>query len=277
LIISALLQLGQQLCLLRLALLLDQLAARDDDVHPLLVDLDDPRRDLLADPVADVARAADVDLARGQEHGHADVDEQSALDLAQHGALDVIALLVRLDDVLPAADAVGLALAERDEALGVFDLLDQTLDLAARLHGRGVGEFVQRDASLGLVVDVDDDHAVVQDLDDLALDDLVGGQVVDGLADRGVEVRERLRAERFRREPRQLVGSQHELLHQLLAVHRDEIGLGKERVEVDDRLRGRARGRARHRSQTSRRTDHPSGGRRGPGRAITPCHRQKRK
>src|SRR5690606_24669086 len=118
---------GEQLRLLRLALLLDELAARDDDVHALFVDLDDARLDLLADPVADVAGAADVDLRRGQEHGHADVDEEAALDLAQHEALDAVAFLVRLDDVLPAANAIRLALAEKDVALGVLDALDEAL------------------------------------------------------------------------------------------------------------------------------------------------------
>ena len=68
---------------------------------------------VLADELADVARAADVDLAGGQEDRHADVDEQAALDLALHDAPDLVALVVLLDDALPAADAVGLALGEQ--------------------------------------------------------------------------------------------------------------------------------------------------------------------
>src|SRR5205814_3201923 len=140
-----------------LALLLDQLAARDDDVHPLLVDLDDARLDLLADPLADVAGAADVDLAGRQEHRHADVHQEAALDLAQHHAAHVIALLVGLDDLLPAADAVRLALAEEDEADLVVDHLDEALDLLTELQGKRVVELVEGDGAFGLVLDVDDD------------------------------------------------------------------------------------------------------------------------
>ena len=45
---------------------------------PLLVDLEDHRVDVAADPVADLAGPADVDLAGGQEHRHADVHQQAA-------------------------------------------------------------------------------------------------------------------------------------------------------------------------------------------------------
>src|SRR5690606_4282892 len=165
--------LREQLLLQLLALLLDQLAARDDDVHPLLVDLDDPRLDVLTDPVADVAGAADVDLRRRQEDRDADVDEHTALDLALDDAFDDVTLGVRVDDLLPAADAVRLALAELDVALLVDDRFDEALDLDARLDLRGVVELVERDPALGLVADVDDDRAVVEDPQDAPADDLV--------------------------------------------------------------------------------------------------------
>ena len=58
----AFLELGEQLRLLLLALFFDELAARNDDVHALLVDLDDAGLDLLTDPLTNVTRAADVDL-----------------------------------------------------------------------------------------------------------------------------------------------------------------------------------------------------------------------
>ena len=97
---------------------------------------------------------------------------------------------MRLDDVFPAANAIGLALAQRDEAIGILDRLDEALDFAAFDHGLGFRELVQRNATLGLVVDIHDDQAVVLHLDDLALDDLVGGQVIDRLTDRIIEIRE---------------------------------------------------------------------------------------
>src|SRR5690606_26246209 len=96
----ALLEGGQELLALLGALLLDELAAGDDDVAAGLVDLEDLGLDVLADVDADVARAADVDLRGGEEDRHADVDEQAALDLPHHAALDGVALLVLADDAL---------------------------------------------------------------------------------------------------------------------------------------------------------------------------------
>src|SRR4029079_14247343 len=55
-------QVLQRLLLQLLALLLEHLAAGDDDVAPLLVDLEDDGVDLPADPVADLAGPADVHL-----------------------------------------------------------------------------------------------------------------------------------------------------------------------------------------------------------------------
>ena len=71
----------ERLALQLFALLLDHLAAGDDDVAPLLVDLENDRVDGAADPVGNFAGPADVHLAGGQEHRHADVHQQSALDL----------------------------------------------------------------------------------------------------------------------------------------------------------------------------------------------------
>src|SRR5256885_4193414 len=56
--------LAEELPLHVLALLLDELAPRDHDVHAALVDLDDRALDLLADELADVGLAADRDLRR---------------------------------------------------------------------------------------------------------------------------------------------------------------------------------------------------------------------
>ena len=85
----------------------------------------------MTDPVTDVARAANVDLRRGEEDRDADVDEQATLDLALGDAFDDVAFLVGLDDLFPTADAVGLALAERDVAFFVVDRFDECFDLRA--------------------------------------------------------------------------------------------------------------------------------------------------
>src|SRR5205807_4696319 len=104
----ALAEVLEELLLLDLALLLEELPARDDDVHAGFIDLDDLALDLLADPFADVRHAADVDLRGRQEDRDADVDEETALDLAGDLALDLVALVVGLDHALPAGDPVGL-------------------------------------------------------------------------------------------------------------------------------------------------------------------------
>src|SRR4029450_13798776 len=69
------LQTFESLLLQLLALLLDELATADDDVAPLFVDLEDDGVDVAADPVGNLARAADIDLRRGEEDRHADVHQ----------------------------------------------------------------------------------------------------------------------------------------------------------------------------------------------------------
>src|SRR5687767_15403173 len=59
---------------------------------------------------------------------------EKKINLAEHHALDAVAFLVRLDDVLPTANAICLPLAQQDVAFGVVALLDDALDLATRLH-----------------------------------------------------------------------------------------------------------------------------------------------
>ena len=116
-----------------LALFLEELAAADDDVAARFVDLEDLALDVLADVVGDVGRTADVDLRGGQEDRHADVHEEAALDLAHDAAGDGIAFAVLVDDLFPAADAVGLALGDDDEAGVVFDGVEEHFDLVAGL------------------------------------------------------------------------------------------------------------------------------------------------
>ena len=115
------------------ALVLDQLAAADDDVAARLVDLEDLALDGLADVVADVGGPADIDLAGRQEDVDADVDQQAALDLAGDQAGDDVAFLVLGDDVFPFLLPLGLAVAQDDGAALVLDGFEQDLDLVAGL------------------------------------------------------------------------------------------------------------------------------------------------
>ncbi len=172
----------EQLLLHLLALVLEQLAAGDDDVAAGLVDLEDLALDGAVDVVGDVRRPADVHLAGRQEDVDADVDQKPALDLAGDQALDDVALLVLGDDGLPLGLALGLAVGQDDGAALVLDGVEQHLDFAADLGRLDlvlalVVPLLEGDDAFGLVADVHD-HVVADDVDDAALDDLVDLEVL---------------------------------------------------------------------------------------------------
>ncbi len=73
--------------LLRLALL-EVLAAGQHDVIAVLVELDDPAFELLADVRLEVAHPAHLDERRGKEAAQSDVEDQAALDHFDDGALN---------------------------------------------------------------------------------------------------------------------------------------------------------------------------------------------
>jgi len=79
--------------------------------------------------------------------------------------------LVGHADALPHAHEVGLLLREDDRALLVLEVLEQDLDLVARLEIGHVLELLERDRPFGLEPDVED-HEVLADLEDARLDDL---------------------------------------------------------------------------------------------------------
>src|SRR5262249_10586523 len=112
----AFLDLAEELLLHLLTLILDQLAAADDDIPPGLVNLEDLALDFLADVVRDVGWTADIDLTGRQEHVHADVHEQTTLDLARDRSLDDVAFLVLGDDVFPFLLPLRLAVRKNDGA-----------------------------------------------------------------------------------------------------------------------------------------------------------------
>src|SRR6185295_11861173 len=63
-----------------LALVLEDGAAREDDVVPRAVELDDLAAELLAEKLVEVLDAADVDERRGKESAYAEVEDEAALD-----------------------------------------------------------------------------------------------------------------------------------------------------------------------------------------------------
>src|SRR6266568_3400705 len=172
---GALLQVLERLLLQLLALLLEEHAAREDDVAALLVELDDLELELLADELVEVPHRADVDLRPGQEGLHADVDREAALDASDDDAFDELVALARGGDLVPDAHLVGLLLGEDDHPGVILPGLDEHLDLVAHLDrrllaGRG-DELVDGHLPFGLVADVDD-GIVLGQLDDGSADDL---------------------------------------------------------------------------------------------------------
>ena len=171
------LDLVEELLLHILPLILEQLAAADDDVAAGLVDLEDLALDGLADVVGNVGRTADVHLAGGQEDVDADVDQQAALDLAGDHAGDDVAFLVLGDDVFPFLLPFGFAIAQDDGSQLVFNRVEQYLNLFAGLRRHHLVEpfvvpFVDRDDAFALVADVHQ-HLIADDLNDPSGDDLV--------------------------------------------------------------------------------------------------------
>ena len=182
------LQAVERLALQLLALLLDHLAAGDDDVAALFVDLEDDRVDVAADPVADLAGPADVDLAGGEEDGHADVDQQAALDLLGDLAGDRVALLLGLHDGFPVDDAISLALADLHQTGVAFDVFEEDLDFVADLDVLGFVEFAALEDAFALEAQLDDE-IVAGHRADAALDDRAGGEVLDFVAgDQDVQI-----------------------------------------------------------------------------------------
>ena len=181
------------------ALLLDQLAAGDDDVAALFVDLEDDRVDRAADPVADFAGPADVHLASGKEDRHADVDEQAALDLLGDLAGDRVAFLLGLHDGFPVDDAISLALADLHQTGVAFDVFEQDADFVADLDVFGLVEFAAFENAFALESQLDDE-IIAGHAGDFALDDRAGSEVLNFVAlDELVRDRRPRRPGRWRR------------------------------------------------------------------------------
>src|SRR5207248_9923907 len=112
-----LLQLLHELLALPRTLVLEDHAARDDDVPPTLVQLDDLELELLAEQLVDVRNATQRDLRSRQERIDAhQVDDHAALDLLDERAFDRLIRLVRHADLLPHPHEVSFLLRKNDRA-----------------------------------------------------------------------------------------------------------------------------------------------------------------
>jgi hypothetical protein len=180
---GALGQVLQQLLALHAVLGLDHGAARHHDVVALAIQLDDLELEHLALEVARVAHRPDVHQRAGQEGAHQlELDGEAALDAAGDHALHDLALLEGLLEHRPGAGALGLLARQAGLAEAVLDGVERNLDLVADADFEFallVLELLGRDDGLGLQPGGNDDDVVV-DLDDLALEDGAGTNLLAG-------------------------------------------------------------------------------------------------
>ncbi|MET3786711.1 hypothetical protein ABIC24_004338 [Methylobacterium radiotolerans] len=187
------LKVGHQLRALLGAALLEDRAARHDDVAAAPIHLEDLERLRGAQQRGDVADRTDIDLrARQERHGAVEVDGVAALDLVEDRAGDAVVVLERLLELDPALLAARLVARDDGLAERVLDPVDVDLDLVADLQlalAAGTGEFLERDTAFRLGADVDDGH-VLLDRDDATLDDGAFGDLVfeEALLEEGCEI-----------------------------------------------------------------------------------------
>src|ERR1051326_1317474 len=146
---------------LRLALRLEQHAARHHDVAAPLVELDDLELVALPQQLVDVGDAPQGDLAPREERVDAhEVDDDTTLDLLLQRAGHRLVPLEGLADPFPDPHEVGFLLRKDDRALLILQLLEVDLDLVAFLQTLGILEFVDRDRAFRLEADVENDGGV---------------------------------------------------------------------------------------------------------------------
>src|SRR5437867_4342216 len=147
----------QRLSLQLFALHFDHLAAGNDDVAALFVDLQDHRVDVAADPIADFAGAANVDLRGRQENRHADIDEQPSLDLLGDLAGDGVAFLLGFHDGFPVDDAISFALADLHQTGIAFHVFQQDVNFIADFEIVRIVELAALEDAFGFQAELDDE------------------------------------------------------------------------------------------------------------------------
>ncbi len=172
-------ELREKLFLLLVALFLENDAARNDDVAAPLVELDDFAVEIFADEIVEIGNLPQRDLRPGQEGVDAEqLHDESALDAVIDAGAHGLAVVVRVLDVVPRLDEVGLFLREDDEAVLVFHLLEVDVEYVPLRDRFDVRELRDGDRTLALEPDVEDDlvarHLVDGSLDDVAFLKLLG-------------------------------------------------------------------------------------------------------
>ena len=180
-----LLELGQEgLADLGLGLL-KVLAAGQNHVVTVLVELKDLGLDLLTDVRGEVADTTHLNEGGRQEATQTDVDDEAALDGFDDGALNDAVSFLDLLDVAPGALVLGTLLGQNQTAFLVFLGDDKGLDGVAdlddfvRINVLLDGKLAGGDDTLGLVADVQEDVVVI-DRDDGTLNQITIIEVLDG-------------------------------------------------------------------------------------------------
>ena len=174
---EARLQALQDRLTLLLALLLEDRAARQDDVIARAIKLYNFGLDRLTEVLVQVRHPADVHQRGGQEAAHPEVDDQAALDDLDHSAVDGLAGLGGALDLAPGALEAGALLGQDQATVLILLGEDESVDLFAELHLLvGIDRLADRELVVGddpfaLVSDVDQDFVLV-DPYDFARDDV---------------------------------------------------------------------------------------------------------
>ena len=156
-------------------LLLDQLAARENNVLPLLVDLDHFEIVIIPNVLLEILRRCNVNLRRRQKRLHADIDQQPAFDHGLDLAVDDATFVADGEDAFPVFLELGLLARENDHAFFIFELLDEHIDLIADLDRLDVIKLITIDDAFTFITDVHQ-HFFGTDFDDMTFDNFASSK-----------------------------------------------------------------------------------------------------
>src|ERR1051326_4549935 len=129
----------KDLLLQRVALLLEQRAARDHDVAAGAVELENRELVALAEEPIEVTRRPDVHMRARQKRGDAEINLKPAADFGDDNALDAASVLRGFFDVLPHFHVLGALARKHDASAFAFGRVEVDIDLVADVdhHVRG--------------------------------------------------------------------------------------------------------------------------------------------
>ena len=140
-------------------LLLDQFTPAENDVFPVVVDLNDLKIVGIPDKLLEIARRDDIDLRSRQERFDADVHHQAAFYDRLHFALDQAVSGKDLGNLVPILAIGSLFLRKDDHALVVLETLEKHFNLIPHFERLDVVELRRRDHALRLVADIHEHFA----------------------------------------------------------------------------------------------------------------------